>query len=177
MDVEVYSIHRGRRIKRIVSLSGTVKIQPIRYVHTMVVDSRHKIQPIRYVHTMIVDTRAVSFQATNFLQLLVPQTSACPSLMLSSTPLLLAPLICLVVPRALGFTFSGGHARGFFGSDACRRDTRPVRVLKASTGPTSSNGCARLRELLDGPEILTMPCCYDGLTARLVEDAGFPLTL
>lgn len=34
----------------------------------------------------------------------------------------------------------------------------------------------KLRRLISGPEVLTMPCCYDGLTARLVEDAGFPLT-
>lgn len=33
-----------------------------------------------------------------------------------------------------------------------------------------------LRELLNKGDILVMPCCYDGLTARLVEDAGFPLT-
>ena len=25
-------------------------------------------------------------------------------------------------------------------------------------------------------DLITMPCCYDGLTARLVEDAGFDLT-
>lgn len=43
---------------------------------------------------------------------------------------------------------------------------------------TSSKPSAadKLRELINGPEVLTMPCCYDGLTARLVEDAGFPLT-
>lgn len=43
---------------------------------------------------------------------------------------------------------------------------------------TSSKPSAadKLRELINEPEILTMPCCYDGLTARLVEDAGFPLT-
>jgi hypothetical protein len=33
-----------------------------------------------------------------------------------------------------------------------------------------------LRELLDGPELLLMPCCFDALSARLVEQAGFPLT-
>lgn len=149
---------------RIVSLAGTVQSQPIRYVHTMVAATGHKS----------------ICQATNILYLLVPRTTLRPWLMLSSTPVLLTPLISLFVTRALGFTFSGGHAREFFGPDASRRDTRPVRVSKASTGAganTSPSACARLRELLDGPEILTMPCCYDGLTARLVEDAGFPLTL
>jgi len=34
----------------------------------------------------------------------------------------------------------------------------------------------RLSELLQGPEFLTMPCCFDPLSARLVERGGFPLT-
>jgi len=34
----------------------------------------------------------------------------------------------------------------------------------------------RLRQLLAGPEFLLMPCCFDGLSARLVEEASFPLT-
>jgi 2-methylisocitrate lyase-like PEP mutase family enzyme len=34
----------------------------------------------------------------------------------------------------------------------------------------------RLRELLEGPELLVMPCCFDALSARLIERAGFPLT-
>jgi 2-methylisocitrate lyase-like PEP mutase family enzyme len=29
---------------------------------------------------------------------------------------------------------------------------------------------------LKGPDFLTMPCCYDGLTAKLIQEAGFPLT-
>ncbi|MFN5745093.1 MAG: oxaloacetate decarboxylase [Methylococcaceae bacterium] len=33
-----------------------------------------------------------------------------------------------------------------------------------------------LRTLLSGPELLLMPCCFDGLSARLIEQAGFPLT-
>lgn len=35
---------------------------------------------------------------------------------------------------------------------------------------------ARLRTLLAGPGLLEMPCCFDALSARLVEQAGFPLT-
>lgn len=35
---------------------------------------------------------------------------------------------------------------------------------------------SRLRTLLASDSLLVMPCCYDGLTARLVERAGFPLT-
>jgi len=34
----------------------------------------------------------------------------------------------------------------------------------------------RLRELLVGPDLVVMPCCFDALTARLIERAGFPLT-
>jgi len=35
---------------------------------------------------------------------------------------------------------------------------------------------SKLRSLLASDEILVMPCCYDGLTARMVDRAGFPLT-
>lgn len=34
----------------------------------------------------------------------------------------------------------------------------------------------RLQALLNGPEFLSMPCCFDALSARLIEQAGFPLT-
>jgi 2-methylisocitrate lyase-like PEP mutase family enzyme len=34
----------------------------------------------------------------------------------------------------------------------------------------------RLRELLARRELLLMPCCFDGLSARLISDAGFALT-
>lgn len=34
----------------------------------------------------------------------------------------------------------------------------------------------RLRALLAGEGCLTMPCCFDALSARLIEQAGFPLT-
>lgn len=33
-----------------------------------------------------------------------------------------------------------------------------------------------LRALLAAPDFLVMPCCFDALSARLIEDAGFPLT-
>lgn len=38
-------------------------------------------------------------------------------------------------------------------------------------GPAS-----KLRQLLEEPGLLVMPCCFDALSARLVERAGFPLT-
>lgn len=34
----------------------------------------------------------------------------------------------------------------------------------------------RLQELLQAPGLLTMPCCFDALSARLIEQADFPLT-
>lgn len=34
----------------------------------------------------------------------------------------------------------------------------------------------QLRRLLAGPDLLLMPCCFDGLSARLAQLAGFPLT-
>ena len=34
----------------------------------------------------------------------------------------------------------------------------------------------RLRALLAGEDCLSMPCCFDALSARLIEQAGFPLT-
>ena len=34
----------------------------------------------------------------------------------------------------------------------------------------------RLRALLARPGILVMPCCFDALSAKLVEQAGFELT-
>lgn len=34
----------------------------------------------------------------------------------------------------------------------------------------------KLRELISGDGLLRMPCCYDALTAKLIEQAGFPLT-
>lgn len=35
---------------------------------------------------------------------------------------------------------------------------------------------ARLRTLLYRGDMLVMPCCFDALSARLIEQAGFPLT-
>ena len=35
---------------------------------------------------------------------------------------------------------------------------------------------ARLRALLEAPGLRVMPCCFDAWSARLIEQAGFPLT-
>jgi 2-methylisocitrate lyase-like PEP mutase family enzyme len=34
----------------------------------------------------------------------------------------------------------------------------------------------KLRDLLARPGLLVMPCCFDALSARLIEQSGFPLT-
>ena len=33
-----------------------------------------------------------------------------------------------------------------------------------------------LRDLLNGPDFLIMPCCYDALSAKLIQDSGFSFT-
>lgn len=38
------------------------------------------------------------------------------------------------------------------------------------------SAASRLKGLLDRPGLLVMPCCYDALSAKLVEQAGFALT-
>ncbi len=40
----------------------------------------------------------------------------------------------------------------------------------------SQSPAARLRALLAEPKLRVMPCCFDGLFAKLVGDAGFDLT-
>lgn len=39
-----------------------------------------------------------------------------------------------------------------------------------------NNPTAVLRKLLNSHDFIIMPCCYDALSARLIQDAGFPLT-
>ena len=38
------------------------------------------------------------------------------------------------------------------------------------------NRAQQLRQLLAEPGLLVMPCCFDALSAKLIERAGFPLT-
>lgn len=39
-----------------------------------------------------------------------------------------------------------------------------------------NNAAESLRALLAKPELVVMPCCFDALSARMIENAGFPLT-
>jgi len=40
----------------------------------------------------------------------------------------------------------------------------------------SASRAAALRALLAKPDLAVMPCCFDALSARLIEQAGFPVT-
>jgi 2-methylisocitrate lyase-like PEP mutase family enzyme len=42
--------------------------------------------------------------------------------------------------------------------------------------PQPPTAASRLRALLDEPRLHVMPCCFDALSARLIERAGFALT-
>ena len=39
-----------------------------------------------------------------------------------------------------------------------------------------SSAASRLRNLLGEGRLIVMPCCFDALSAKLIEEAGFPLT-
>lgn len=56
--------------------------------------------------------------------------------------------------------------------------SRPRASSSATAAmPRGSAGrAARLRELLKSGRIVKMPCCYDALTARLIERMGFEMT-
>jgi 2-methylisocitrate lyase-like PEP mutase family enzyme len=41
---------------------------------------------------------------------------------------------------------------------------------------SASEKTKALRNMLESGKLTVMPCCYDGMTARLVERAGFDLT-
>ncbi len=49
-------------------------------------------------------------------------------------------------------------------------------VLEEGLPEAMTTPANRLRRLLEAPGIHTMPCCFDALSARLIERAGFPLT-
>lgn len=52
----------------------------------------------------------------------------------------------------------------------------PSQSLLSLRAQLPQNPVQRLRKLLDSDELLMMPCCYDALSARLIERAGFQLT-
>lgn len=64
------------------------------------------------------------------------------------------------------------HREGWCDSKCVSMTAAPTSQGRAA----KKSAPARLRTLLSSDELLVMPCCYDGLTARLIERAGFPLT-
>jgi len=52
----------------------------------------------------------------------------------------------------------------------------PDSLDAAPTTTASASPAGRLRALLAGPELRVMPCCFDPMSARLIEEAGFDLT-
>ena len=54
-------------------------------------------------------------------------------------------------------------------------DDVAVRDLPAS-GILETMAARRLRTLLASPGIMQMPCCFDALSAKLVQKAGYPIT-
>lgn len=110
---------------------------------------------------------------------IAPFTSMPPHTLLSL--LFLAPL--LLARPVLGFlpysttTSSPQHLlqHAQSGASSSSGTTRRYKSELNMSSPRLSPA-DKLRGLISRPEILIMPCCYDGLTARLVEDNGFPLT-
>jgi 2-methylisocitrate lyase-like PEP mutase family enzyme len=49
-------------------------------------------------------------------------------------------------------------------------------MVKRSESTLAGSRANALRQLLAAPGIVTMPCCFDALSAKLIEQAGFPLT-
>jgi hypothetical protein len=67
-----------------------------------------------------------------------------------------------------------------FDATSLRNSRATVTKLQATQNAwvSSQDKVKNLRRLLSESEskLIIMPCCYDGLTARLVEQAGFELT-
>ena len=65
-------------------------------------------------------------------------------------------------------------------STALNLPARPATTQNGgpqSPGGSTTSSAAKLRALLaERRDIIVMPCCYDGLTARLIERAGFQPT-
>jgi 2-methylisocitrate lyase-like PEP mutase family enzyme len=47
---------------------------------------------------------------------------------------------------------------------------------RTSTAAPKASRAQVLRKMIAEPGLVVMPCCYDALSARLIEAAGFPLT-
>lgn len=87
-------------------------------------------------------------------------------------------LLVLALAAAAGSSSSTCHA-AFVASQVAGRHSHPRSSRGLVTCKAAASPADKLRGLLQSPpggDILIMPCCYDGLTARMVEMHGFPLT-
>ena len=102
----------------------------------------------------------------------MPQCTLLPLLLLA--PLSLAGPAFGFLPHATTSSHQlPQHARSTASSSSGTTHRYKSELSMSSAKPSAAD---KLRDLISRREILIMPCCYDGLTARLVEDNGFPLT-
>lgn len=75
------------------------------------------------------------------------------------------------------FTLSVGelYAKPIFVSRRFRGAINATAAVSDSSGNAkpSSSPAKKLREVMQSPGVLQGPCCYDALSAKLVERAGF----
>ena len=57
-----------------------------------------------------------------------------------------------------------------------RRNGGPELMTAPDEDSSTLSRAQVLRGLLEEPGIHVMPCCFDGLSAKLIEQAGFPMT-
>ena len=63
---------------------------------------------------------------------------------------------------------------GYSGASASAPPRARLRAAWYKAAVTTA--AAKLRALLEAPGLVVMPCCFDAWSARLIEQAGFPLT-
>ena len=96
---------------------------------------------------------------------------------------LMTKLFVLIATLTTVASFSQGWlpkpfsaSSGFLRAPIKSSEARPLRTSSKKILEMKSTSASRLREILAKPGLLTMPCCFDGLSARLIEKAGFEIT-
>jgi len=95
--------------------------------------------------------------------------------------LLACVVLCLAARDICGFNVASlPRLGGLLGAGATRRCRMPALSMISSSDSPPSSPAARLRKKLaaavESGGILTMPCCFDALSAKLVQRAGFEIT-
>mmetsp|Transcript_20227 Transcript_20227/g.47208 ORF Transcript_20227/g.47208 Transcript_20227/m.47208 type:complete len:355 (-) Transcript_20227:153-1217(-) len=94
------------------------------------------------------------------------------------------PLATAAVGLLSGALLVKWHAESVASKQQSHRSRRHAKSPLAEDADANSavtprrtvSAAARLRQLLAEKRLIVTPCCYDGLTARLIESAGFELT-